>query len=238
MGTIQSLDFENQLSLAATGMPRIRPEAAPEQTLPCAVSDTYVMIKRGLDILIAGLLLLLLLPLMLFIAMIILIEDGRPVLFCQDRTGRDGNPFRFYKFRTMVPQADALKFRLATYNEADGPVFKMKRDPRVTHVGRWLRRSSLDELPQLLNILRGEMSLVGPRPLPVAEAARCSRRQQQRHLVSPGLLCLREVSGRSNLSFERWMELDLIYIQRRSFWLDMMILARALPAVLRGDGAY
>ena len=201
-----------------------------------ASSPVYRAAKRAGDVFVAGLLLLVLLPVLGGIVLAIVLRDGRPALYYQYRTGLGGHPFRFYKFRSMVRDADRLRDSLA--NEADGPIFKMRRDPRVTPLGRWLRRSSLDELPQLVNVLRGEMSLVGPRPLPVAEAARCTPAQQRRHLVPPGLLCLREVSGRSNLTFQQWMEADLVYVETRSPWLDLQILARAVPAVLRGDGAY
>jgi len=161
-----------------------------------------------------------------------------PALYWQERTGKNGKTFRFYKFRSMVRNADEIKRALAEENEATGPIFKMRNDPRITRTGRILRRYSLDELPQLINILHGQMSIVGPRPLPVREAAQCTPQQFERHKVSPGLLCYREVTGRSNLTFEQWMNSDLEYLKRRGSLTDLSILARAVPAVLRADGAF
>ena len=198
----------------------------------------YAAIKRAIDVTVAGVLLLALLPVLLLVAAAIWVEDRGPVLFWQYRVGRNGKAFRFLKFRSMVRGAETLRERLLAHNEATGPIFKMRRDPRVTRVGRWIRRYSLDELPQLLHVLRGEMSLVGPRPLPVAEVARGTEQERRRHSVPPGLICFREVGGRSHLTFERWMELDLLYVETRSLRTDLGILRRALPAVLRGEGAY
>ncbi len=199
---------------------------------------TYLEVKRATDVCLAGLIVLLFLPFFALISLAIFVEDRGPVLFTQTRVGRNGRPFVFFKFRSMVPNAESLKPQLAPSNEAQGPLFKMRADPRRTRVGRWLRRYSLDELPQLLNVLRGEMSLVGPRPHLPCEVARYSERQRQRLSVQPGMVCLREVCGRSHLSFERWIEMDLLYIQCRSLGTDLRILCRVLPAVLRCDGAY
>jgi lipopolysaccharide/colanic/teichoic acid biosynthesis glycosyltransferase len=182
--------------------------------------------------------LILLFPVLLLVGLAIVLEDGGPVLYYQSRVGQNGKLFRFYKFRSMVKNADAIKEQLAALNEADGPIFKMKNDPRITRVGRFLRRSSVDELPQFINVLRGEMSLIGPRPHLPREVDLYAGRQQQRLLVQPGLVCLREVHGRSNLTFDQWVELDLLYIQNRSICTDLSILARLVPAVLKGDGAY
>ncbi len=198
----------------------------------------YLTLKRYGDICGAVTALLLMSPVLLVLALLIFAEDRGAVLFCQTRIGKDGKPFRFFKFRSMVRNADALKAKLAAENEASGPIFKMRRDPRITRVGRWLRKYSLDELPQLMNVLRGEMSFVGPRPHLPEEVARYTPRQRQRLSVQPGLICLREVCGRSNLSFERWVDLDLLYIKCRSLRTDARILLCAIPAVLRGDGAY
>lgn len=204
---------------------------------PALSSAAYVLVKRVMDVVLAGALLLLLLPLFALIALAIWAEDRNPILFWQLRTGKDGKPFRFFKFRSMVRDAEAHRANLSARNEATGPIFKMRHDPRVTRVGKWLRRYSLDELPQLVHVLCGQMSLVGPRPLPVAEADCCADRRR-RHAVQPGLICFREVGGRSHLTFEHWMELDLLYIERRSLATDLRILCRAVPAVLGGEGAY
>ena len=202
---------------------------------PC---PAYLVAKRVMDLCLANLLLVLLFPLFALVALAIIITDPGPILFKQTRVGKDGKPFSFLKFRSMVTNAEALKDRLAAYNEAQGPIFKMKNDPRVTPVGRFLRKYSIDELPQLLNVLRGEMSLVGPRPHLPKEVDTYTERQRLRLSVQPGLICLREVCGRSNLSFERWVEMDLLYIEYRSLRTDLRILLRAIPAVLSGDGAY
>ena len=203
-----------------------------------AASRSYCRIKRVLDVAAAASLLLLLWPVFLLIALAVFAEDRGPVFFFQMRVGRDGREFRFYKFRSMVRHAEAAKAQLAARNEADGPNFKMKKDPRITRVGRWIRKYSLDELPQLVNVLKGNMSLVGPRPHLPSEVACYNEDQRSRLSVPPGLVCLREVSGRSNLTFDRWVELDLIYIAHRSFATDLRILLCVIPAVLHGEGAY
>jgi exopolysaccharide biosynthesis polyprenyl glycosylphosphotransferase len=163
-----------------------------------------------------------------------------PVLFTQDRAGRSGRTFRMFKFRTMCVDAEAKQKELERQNQMSGPVFKVKHDPRIFPLGRWLRRLSIDELPQLLNVLRGEMSLVGPRPLPIYEIARIEKHAQRRRLsVKPGLTCLWQVMGRNKItSFEEWVALDLRYIDNWSLWLDFRILAQTLPAVLKGSGAH
>jgi lipopolysaccharide/colanic/teichoic acid biosynthesis glycosyltransferase len=214
-------------------------------TLPLARQinhGAYMATKRALDTTAALAFLVLFAPVLLLIALLIWREDGGPVLYSQERVGKDGRLFRFYKFRSMVKNADQLKAQLADENEAEGPIFKIKEDPRITRVGRVLRKYSLDELPQFANVLRGDMSLVGPRPhLPTEIEEYCQSGPGYpwvRLSVPPGLICLREVSGRSRLSFERWLELDLIYVEFRSLWVDLWILARAVPAVLKGDGAF
>jgi lipopolysaccharide/colanic/teichoic acid biosynthesis glycosyltransferase len=162
-----------------------------------------------------------------------------PVLFRQKRSGINGQPFTILKFRTMVTNAEQLKHELAAMNEMSGPVFKVTNDPRVTSIGKFLRKYSLDEWPQFFNVLRGEMSLVGPRPLPVDEVKRFNDLAHRRRLsVRPGLTCLWQVSGRSNVSdFKDWVRLDLEYIDHWSLWLDVQILFRTLPAVFAGTGA-
>ena len=163
-----------------------------------------------------------------------------PIFFTQDRAGRHGKPFRMFKFRTMSTDAEARRAELTEANEMSGPVFKVKDDPRIFPFGKWLRRLSIDELPQLLNVLRGEMSLVGPRPLPVYEIAKIEKHAQRRRLsVKPGLTCLWQIMGRNRItSFEEWVALDLKYIDNWSLWLDLEIMCKTLPAVLRGSGAH
>ena len=155
-----------------------------------------------------------------------------PVFFMQWRTGLGGRRFRMLKFRTMVSNAEALRHQLYEKNEQDGPAFKVTDDPRVTPLGRLLRRKSIDELPQLWNVLKGEMTLVGPRPLPCAEAEACEVWQRRRHDVTPGLTCLWQAQGCSRDSFAEWMRLDLRYIRQRSPWTDLKILLRTVPTVL------
>jgi len=177
----------------------------------------------------------------LFVILAILIKftSPGPVFFCQQRSGLNGSPFTLYKFRTMVTNAEQFKHELEAMNEMSGPVFKVTNDPRITPVGRFLRKYSLDELPQLLNVLRTEMSLVGPRPLPVDEVKRFENLAHRRRLsVKPGLTCLWQISGRNQISdFKNWVRLDLEYIDNWSLWLDLKILVRTIPAVLIGTGA-
>ena len=206
--------------------------------VPRREGRTYHALKRLIDIVVASFAILLLLPVMIIIATAIVIEDGAPIVYHQLRTGRNGQNFRFFKFRSMVRNADKVKEQLQHHNEATGPIFKMRNDPRITRVGRFIRRTSLDELPQLINVLRGEMSVIGPRPLYAPEASKLDVAHYERHNVQPGLLCLREVCGRSELSFDQWMELDLVYVNARSLRTDLTILLRAIPAILSSQGAY
>ena len=177
--------------------------------------------------------------LFIVIALLIKLTSRGPVLFCQKRAGLNGRPFTMYKFRTMVADAEQRKQELSALNEMRGPVFKVTNDPRVTRIGRFLRRTSIDELPQFFNVLRGEMSLVGPRPLPVDEVKRFDDFAHRRRLsVKPGLTCLWQISGRNNVNdFKDWVRLDLEYIDNWSIWLDLKILWRTIPAVLAGSGA-
>jgi exopolysaccharide biosynthesis polyprenyl glycosylphosphotransferase len=188
-----------------------------------------------------GALILLLLSLPIWLVAVIGIRFGSrgPVFFKQERAGHYGKPFTMWKFRTMHQGAESQREELEAHNEMEGPVFKITNDPRIFAFGRWLRRTSIDELPQLLNVLRGEMSLVGPRPLPVYEIQRIEKHAQRRRLsVKPGLTCLWQVTGRNGIkNFEEWVALDLKYIDNWSFWLDLKILAQTLPAVIRGIGA-
>ena len=197
------------------------------------------LVKQFLDFSGAFVLLLLLLPLFLIVAAVIKFAMPGPVFFRQQRSGMSGSPFTLYKFRTMVTNAEQFKHELEAMNEMTGPVFKLTNDPRVTPLGRFLRKYSLDELPQLFNVLRGEMSLVGPRPLPVDEVKRFDNLAHRRRLsVKPGLTCLWQVSGRNKISdFKEWVRLDLEYIDNWSLWLDLKILILTIPAVFRGTGA-
>jgi exopolysaccharide biosynthesis polyprenyl glycosylphosphotransferase len=197
------------------------------------------LVKEILDFAGAALLLILTSPIFLAAALAIRLTSPGPILFRQMRSGLNGRPFTMLKFRSMITDAEQLKQELAALNEMDGPVFKLSEDPRVTSVGRIIRRFSIDELPQLINVLRGEMSLVGPRPLPVDEVKRFDDFAHRRRLsVRPGLTCLWQVSGRNNVKdFKDWVRLDLEYIDNWSLWLDVKILLRTVPVVLLGTGA-
>jgi exopolysaccharide biosynthesis polyprenyl glycosylphosphotransferase len=197
-------------------------------------------IKQLLDFVAALLMVAITGPLVLLpVALLIKLTSKGPVFFKQQRSGLNGAPFTIYKFRTMVTNAEQIKHELATMNEMTGPVFKITKDPRITPLGKWLRKFSIDELPQLFNVLRGEMSLVGPRPLPVDEIKRINDMAHRRRLsVKPGLTCLWQVSGRNEIKeFADWVRLDLEYIDNWSLWLDFKILVRTIPAVVCGSGA-
>lgn len=204
---------------------------------PCKAVP-YAAAKRAFDLVFACLLLLLAAPFMLLAALLIKLTDRGPVFFKQVRVGEGGRYFWCYKFRSMCVDAEARKHLLLHLNEASGPVFKMKRDPRITPIGAILRKLSIDELPQLFNVLRGEMSVVGPRPPLPSEVAQYGERARQRLGVAPGLTCLWQINGRSNVSFERWVELDLLYIETMSFGSDVRIVLKTIPAVLFGSGAH
>ncbi len=196
-----------------------------------------LVIKAIFDRLLAALLLAILSPLLLLLALCVRGFVGSPVLYVQRRGGLYGRPFSMLKFRTMRLGADAERTALLPHNEMDGPVFKLTNDPRVTRFGRFLRRFSLDELPQLLNVLAGQMSLVGPRPLPVEETAALTGGHRRRLSMRPGLTCSWQVGGRNDLPFTEWMALDLAYVDRWSLGLDLALLLRTLPAIVRGRGA-
>ncbi len=198
----------------------------------------YRLIKRLFDLGASLFGLILLLPLFPFIVLLIRLESAGPIFFKQARVGYRGRMFDCYKFRSMSIDAEERKDDLAHLNEATGAAFKIKDDPRITGVGRFLRRSSLDEFPQLFNVLRGEMTIVGPRPQIPSEVADYSTAQATRLLVKPGLTCLWQVSGRSHLEFDEWMRLDQQYVQEASLMFDLNILARTLPAVIERKGAY
>jgi lipopolysaccharide/colanic/teichoic acid biosynthesis glycosyltransferase len=199
---------------------------------------TSSSIKRVLDVVLSVVGIVGTLPLWLVIAVAIKLDSPGPIIFVQERIGQDGRPFRFLKFRSMHLDAESRLDGLRASNEVDGPVFKMRNDPRVTRVGRLIRRTSLDELPQLLNVLLGEMSLVGPRPALAFEVRHYRPEDRIRLSVKPGLTCLWVLRGRSNCNFDRWMEYDREYIRRSSLWLDLTILVRTIWIVLGGHGAY
>lgn len=195
-------------------------------------------IKRVVEWIAALCLLLVSLPIMLIIAIAIKLDSNGPVIYKQRRVGKNGKYFEMYKFRSMVVNADRFVKDLEKLNEADGPVFKMKNDPRVTRIGRIIRRYSLDELPQLFNVLKGEMALVGPRPPLPDEVMAYGDWEWRRLEVLPGITGLWQVSGRSDLSFEQWVNLDIYYIENWSFALDLKIVLKTLPAMMKGEGAY
>lgn len=198
----------------------------------------YWMGRRAQDIFFSLLALIVLAVPMLIVALVIWIDSpGASPIFSQDRVGRDGRVFKFYKFRSMVPNAEAKLHEVLEQNEMDGPVFKMKNDPRITRVGRFIRKTSIDELPQLINILKGNMSIVGPRPALPREVAEYGKYEMQRLYVTPGLTCYWQIQpNRNELTFDEWMDLDLKYIQDRSFWLDWKLIILTIVAVLKMYG--
>ena len=207
--------------------------------LAAAAPRVQARAKRALDIIGAGLLLLLLAPPLLLLALLIKLNDGGPVLYWQDRVGRFGKVFRFPKFRSMVVNAEVLQRELDARNQhGNGVTFKMKRDPRITWIGRIIRRASIDELPQLWCVLKGEMSLVGPRPALVREVARYTLADRRRLEAVPGLTCHWQVQGRSEIPFPQQVEMDVDYIERHDLALDLKLLVQTVPAVLGGRGAY
>lgn len=214
--------------------PRDAERVEPLETLFSAPMPRW---KRGLDILGASAGLALLSPLMLGAALAVKLSSPGPALFKQARAGRLGKRFTMYKFRTMVVDAEAKQQELLALNEQDGPAFKLAADPRVTRLGRFLRTTSIDELPQLLNVLKGEMSLVGPRPLPCHESEACQPWQRRRLDVTPGLTCIWQVKGRSQVSFADWCRMDLQYVASRSLLRDVTLIALTVPAVLLRKGA-
>ncbi len=199
---------------------------------------TYSIVKRFFDLMISITMLLLLSPIMVIAALLVRFTSPGPVIFRQVRVGRGGRHFWCYKFRSMCVDAEAQKNKLMHLNEASGPVFKIKRDPRITRVGVILRKFSIDELPQLFNVFNGDMSIVGPRPPLPTEVESYGVRERRRLAVRPGLTCLWQVSGRSNVSFDRWVELDILYIETMSFTNDVKIVIKTVPAVLKSSGAH
>lgn len=201
-------------------------------------SLAYRVSRRLFDLFFGSLILLLVAPVVPLLVAMVRLDSPGPVLYRQARVGQGGRRFMFYKFRSMYAGSDRRLEELTARNEQSGPVFKMRDDPRITPVGRFLRRSSLDEIPQILNVLKGDMSIVGPRPALPAEVAKYEPWQRRRLDARPGLTCLWQISGRSHIGFDEWMRLDLEYLRTRSLWTDAVILAKTVPAVMARRGAY
>ncbi|HEX3355359.1 MAG TPA: sugar transferase [Tepidisphaeraceae bacterium] len=223
------MDFGTSMEFPPTEIPVQRMEALLAKPMPWW--------KRTLDLMGAGMALLVFSPIMLVIALAIKLTSPGPVIFKQKRAGLGGKPFEIYKFRSMCTDAEEKKKDLMGQNEQDGPAFKIKSDPRITRIGKLIRSTSLDELPQLLNVMRGEMSLVGPRPLPVDEADAADQWQQRRLEVTPGLTCIWQIKGRSRVTFDEWVRMDINYIRRRNIGHDISLLLQTIPAVLLRRGA-
>lgn len=201
-------------------------------------SKVYLVLKRIMDIVGSLVGIVLTLPIMVIVAVLIKLEDPRgPILFSQERNGQYPKTFKMYKFRSMYVDAEERLHELMHLNEQTGPAFKMKDDPRITKVGKFIRKTSLDELPQLFNILKGDMSIVGPRPAIPREVALYNEYQKQRLLVKPGLTCIWQVSGRNNIGFDDWVELDIEYIKTRNLWLDIKLILMTIPALLGDETA-
>jgi exopolysaccharide biosynthesis polyprenyl glycosylphosphotransferase len=215
-------------------------EGVPVVTIQSGPEDSWQLVaKRVIDILGSAGLLLVLAPVFAIVTLLIRLDSAGPILFAQERVGLNKRRFRMLKFRTMLDGADQQQLVLERLNEAEGPVFKIRNDPRITRVGRILRRFSIDELPQFFNVLKGDMSLVGPRPLPVRDVNRINVQWHKRRFsIKPGITCLWQVNGRSNIGFNDWVRMDLDYIDKWSLGLDLKILMKTIPAVFRGPGAY
>ena len=194
----------------------------------------YLFSKRVTDIFLSAIGLILLSPILVIVAIAIKIDSKGPIIFKQDRVGKDGKIFSMYKFRSMIVNAEELKAKLETKNEMSGPMFKMKNDPRITKVGRFIRKTSIDELPQLINVIKGDMSLVGPRPSLPKEVEQFSPWMLERLKVKPGITCYWQVMGRNNIAFEEWMKLDVKYVHEMNYWLDIKLIFKTF-FVLFGD---
>ena len=201
-------------------------------------ANIYKWVKRAFDVVAAFVALVLLSPVFLITAIAIFVEDGGPIFFTQQRAGKDMQSFKIYKFRSMYKNAEDLFEKMQEQNEQTGHAFKIKDDPRVTHVGKFIRRFSIDELPQLFNIIKGDMSVVGPRPILYEQMEACNAYEKQRLIVKPGLTCYWQVCGRAKIKWEQWVELDLKYIQDMSVKKDIELILRTFPAVFGQDGAY
>lgn len=201
-------------------------------------SLVYKGLKRLFDILLAGIALICLSPVFLVTVIAIKLEDGGPAFFIQPRAGKDMKTFKMYKFRSMYVNADEKLKELLKDNEQSGHAFKIKNDPRITKVGKFIRKVSIDELPQLINIIKGDMSIVGPRPILPWQMEECNEYEKQRLIVQPGLTCYWQIGGRANIKWEEWVELDLDYIQDMSLWTDLKMIVKTVPAVFNSEGAY
>lgn len=225
------------------GTPSRLPSSSQSPAADATVTDVteplgYRVTKRAFDLIVGSGILFLLLPVIPLVALMIRLDSAGPVFYRQERVGMGGRPFRFYKFRSMRADSDRLRAELEAHNELKGPAFKMKNDPRVTAVGQFLRRSSLDEIPQIFNVLKGDMSIVGPRPALPSEVARYEAWHRRRLDVKPGITCLWQVAGRSQVGFDEWMRLDIEYMSRRSMRTDVAIFVKTIPAVIARRGAY
>ena len=201
-------------------------------------SAVYKFIKRCMDILLSAIALIVLSPVFLVTAIAIRLEDNGPALFTQERAGKDMVPFKMYKFRSMYVNADAQLAEMMKQNEQTGHAFKIKNDPRITKVGKVIRKLSIDELPQLINIIKGDMSIVGPRPILTFQMEECSQYEKQRLVVQPGLTCYWQIGGRADIKWAQWVELDLNYIEDMSLWTDIKMIVKTIPAVFDSRGAY
>ena len=215
-------------------------QGVPVMTIQSGPQDSWQLVaKRLIDLLGSAALLIALAPLLALVAILIRFDSPGAVFFTQERVGLNKRRFRILKFRTMTDGSDQQQDSLEHLNEAEGPVFKIRNDPRVTRLGRLLRRFSIDEFPQLINVLKGDMSLVGPRPLPIRDVSRIDHQWHKRRFsIKPGITCLWQVNGRSNIGFNDWVRMDLDYIDKWSLALDLLILVKTIPAVFRGPGAY
>lgn len=212
-------------------------EVVNMQLINIANQNRYEKIKRFFDICLSSAALVVLSPLLLVIAILIYLEDKGPVIYSQTRIGKDGRAFKLYKFRSMCVDADEKLKELQELNERDGPVFKIKNDPRVTKVGKFIRKTCIDELPQLVNIIKGDMSIVGPRPPLPNEVEQYNSYQKQRLLVVPGLTCYWQIQKGDETTFDEWVELDLKYIKERSILLDFRLILLTFKVILSGKGA-
>ncbi len=231
---------EELVSVSNTEKPAVVELLSVEDLISFPIRDSwhYRLSKRLLDIVFSAAGILLFLPLMLPLAILIRLESDGPIFFRQIRVGRNRRHFVCFKFRSMVNDAEVLKEEIGYMNEANGAMFKIRNDPRITPLGRFLRRSSLDELPQLFNVFKGDMSIVGPRPQIPSEVEDYEPWHYRRLEVTPGITCLWQVSGRSSIGFEEWMRLDMEYVKLRSFVFDIKILLQTLPAIIARRGAY